>query len=556
MKLGLNWLKIDKYFIILAIIGLFFLFVYSWLFISQERKFTSPDETANYYFIKLFAEKSQLRFYEPLNEIADEIIRPRSMGFFNGYTVPGSFLGMILIYGIIAKIFGSWIILYLTPLFSIIVVLFFNLLIKEIFCKRIAFISALLLFVLPPFWYYSSRGMFHNVLFIDLLIIGFYFLIKALNFELKVKKKWLLFLLGGLFIGLSLITRTSEITLVGIILFILFIINWSRVGWRNLLIFLGIVFIIFLPIFFLNNYLYGSPLAFAYSKESIDTSSLETVSQTFFLKLRQIILPFGINFNQISQSVYQYIIIIFPWFSILLIIGFLWSLRNIVVIWLNKILPEIKISFKLDNKQKTYLWLYGFMALWLIVYYGSWEFYEYIDKTKIILGSSYLRYWLPIYIFGLPFVALTILRIKYFFQSKILRYITSPVIILLFVFFSVNIILLDPLQGLIKLKNYNQENIKIGKIIIQKTAVNSVIISNFSDKIFFPERKVMVNLPSDKLKQKQLLTKLMNQILVYYFYNPLDENSQNTIDSIKSSGIKLNIIKEFTKDNEVLYRLQ
>jgi len=565
----LDWLKRDKYFIIVIFASLIFLFVYSWLYSGQQAKFTSPDETANYYFIKLFTEKNQLRTYEPLNEIADGNIRPRSIGFFNGYTVPGSFLGIILIYGIIAKIFGSWIVLYLTPLFSIVGVLFFYLLIKEIFGKKIAFISSLLLFVLPPFWYYNSRGMFHNVLFVDLLIVGLYFLIKAV-FKSATSEKRPVFanatagrhatslniLIAGFFIGLALITRTSEITWISIMLLVLFVINWRKIGWRNTIIFLGIIVLLFIPIFYLNNLLYNSPSAFTYSKESIDTTSLETISQTLFLKFRQIILPFGINFNQICQSAYQYIIIIFPWFFILFVFSFIWFFKKIILIWLNKIFPEIKINYRLEYKQKTYLWLYGFMALWLITYYGSYEFYEYIDKTKIILGSSYLRYWLPIYIFSLPFVALTILRIKYFFQSKILRYIISPAIILLFVFFSINVVLLNPLQGIVKLKSYIKNNIEKKEIIIKKTEPDSVIIAGFADKIFFPERKVIVNLPNDNNKMNDILVKLKDKVSVYYFFNPLDENSQKNIEDIKNLGIVLNQVQIFTKDNEVLYRLQ
>lgn len=560
---GSSWLKNHRYFIILALIGLIFLFVYSWLFVGLDRKFTSPDETANYYFIKLFAEKSQIRFYEPLNEIADGLVKPRSVGIVNGYTVPGSFLGMILIYSLITKIFGSWIILYLTPLFSVIGVLFFYSLIKEIFGQRIAFITALLLFVLPPFWYYSSRGMFHNVLFIDLLIIGLYFFVKCITTSDErqatsyVRRATsLMIILSGLFIGLSLITRTSEITWISLIVLILIIVNWAKIGWRNAVIFLGIILLLFIPIFYLNNSLYGSPFSFAYSPEKIEAVPLESASQTILYKFRQLIFPFGVDFSRIGQMVYYYIIIIFPWFSILLLIGFIWLLKNIILSWLKKVFPEISFNPSIKRNQKIYLWLYGFMALWLITYYGSYEFYEYIDKTKIILGSSYLRYWLPIYVFGLPFVALAILKIKQFFQSKILRYIISPAIILLFVFFSIFIVLQDPLQGLIRLKSYIKNNIEKKEMVVKKTEPDSVIITGYSDKVFYPERRVIVNLPSDKIKIKEILNNLMNKVSVYYFYNSLDENSQKNIENIKNLGIVLNQVQIFTKDNEVLYRLQ
>lgn len=554
-----NWLNKRKNLIILAVIGFAFLLIYSWLFINIEPKFTSPDETANYYFIKLFAEKNQLRFYEPLNEIADGIVKPRSMGYVNGYTIPGSFLGIILIYGLVAKIFGSWIILYLTPLFSVIGVLFFYLFIKEIFSEKIAFISSLLLFVLPPYWYYSSRGMFHNILFIDLLIIGLYFLIKALNLEVNIKSKWLFFCLAGFFIGLSLITRTSEITWVGLVTIILFIIYHKKVRWYYILIFISMLIVLFSIIFYLNNKLYSSPFSFAYSKESIDITSLETISQTIFYKFKKLLLPFGINLNITGTSTLRYLILIFPWFSILFICGFFWLWKSILLEKLNKIFPKIKKRLQLNKQQKIYILIFSIITIWLIIYYASGEFYglsgDLISgENESIIGSSYLRYWLPIYVFGLPFCVFVIINLKIFFQAKIIKYSILPIIILLFIFFSINSVLLDPTQGIIKLKIYNKDNIKKENEIISFIDNNGVIISNRSDKIFFPKRKVIINPPAKKNKSNKIMTKLINNVPVYYFYNPFDENSQNTLEMFNELGLDLYQIYIF-KNQEILYRL-
>ncbi len=75
---------------------------------------SSPDENANYYFSRLVAEESTLKKYEPLNENIDAIVHPRSVNVNrDNYLVPGSFLGLPIIYGIIGKIFTPNIIIFL-----------------------------------------------------------------------------------------------------------------------------------------------------------------------------------------------------------------------------------------------------------------------------------------------------------------------------------------------------------------------------------------------------------------------------------------------------------
>jgi len=551
----MNWLKRHKYFIILALIGLIFLLVYCWLFINIEPKFTSPDETANFYFINLFIEEGQLRFHEPLNEIADGLVKPRSMGFVDGYTVPGSFFGMIILYGLIGKIFGSGIILFLTPLFSIIGVLFFYLLLKEVFSKQVAFVSALFLFVLPPFWHYSTRGMFHNILFISLLIIGVYCLVKVLNNKFGNTKQLLFFLISGLFIGLSLMVRTSETIWVGLALLILFIFNRSKINWKSIISFAVPIIIIFFIIFNINSQLYGSPLSFSAGGSS-DSVSEQSISHNILYKASQLILPFGVDFDRIGDSLYKYVVLIFPWFSILFFIGLAWLLKNIFLNFLTNIFPNVgPYCKKLQPKLKIYFWIYIVTAIWLVLYYGSYEFYEYIDKSKIILGSSYLRYWLPLYIFGLPFCALALMEIKKIFKNRKSGYLVVIIIIFLFFLLSISKVLLDPLHGIYKIKMNNSISINKEQVFFNETGPDSVIIAGSADKVFFPKRKVMVSLPKDNKKFKELITKLVGQVEVYYFFNPLDSNSEEILNRFKQNNFLTRPVHEFLSDNEIIYQV-
>src|SRR3990167_9631452 len=206
-------MKIENFY---AVIFLIIFIAYSFLAIKSSGKFTSPDEAANFYFTKQFAGNLSFKVAEPLNGIAP-IVAPRSIMVQKDALLPGSFFGMPLLYGAIGWFLGKWIILFLTPLFSAIAVFVFYKLINLIFDRRTALISAALMAVHPAFWYYTARGMFHNALFLDILIIGFYFIAKALiqnstNCKLQTTK----YFLAGLFIGIAVAVRTSEIIWAGI----------------------------------------------------------------------------------------------------------------------------------------------------------------------------------------------------------------------------------------------------------------------------------------------------------------------------------------------------
>ena len=171
--------------ILLAIV--FFIGTSSFNYFAQNNdfiKFSSPDETSNYIFTKLYAQTNNLSIYEKYNLYAKDIIHPRSVRSDFGVLKPVSFLGIILIYGKIASLFSYKIIPYLTPFFAGIGIIFYFLLIKKIFNKKNALISAFILACFPVYIFYTARSMFHNVIFVVFLIIAIYF-----SFLMKEKRK-------------------------------------------------------------------------------------------------------------------------------------------------------------------------------------------------------------------------------------------------------------------------------------------------------------------------------------------------------------------------------
>lgn len=213
---------------------------------GKAPKFTSPDETVNYYFAKLYAEKSELRLYEPLNPEVGGIIYPRNAFAEGDYILPGSFLGLPFYYGLTGKIFGNWIILFITPFLAVLGAVFFYKLLKKIFPEKIAFLSALLLFIQPVYWFYSAKGMWHNVPFLSLLMVGLYFLTKL------AEKKPLDYFFSGLFLALALAFRSAEAVYAAPILFVLVILFWHKISKKYLLLGLFAGLLVFAPIFIIR----------------------------------------------------------------------------------------------------------------------------------------------------------------------------------------------------------------------------------------------------------------------------------------------------------------
>lgn len=545
--------------ITLIAIGLAFIVLTTWFYgFRAPLNFSSPDETANYYFIRQLSEHNRLQVHDAFQGMADGLVRPRSIAYINGNFVPGSFLGMIVLYGLLAKIAPIAAIQFFTPVFSVLGVIFFYLLLCRIFQKNIAFISALLLYCLPPFWYYASRGLFHNVLFVVFLIIALYVLVIAFDNKSRKTVTIALFFCAGLLFGTAILVRTSEITWVLMVLLVIFLAKRRQC---RIIIFPSFVIGLALPIVFLlimNAHLYGSPLTFSYplfQSESINGPE-STTEMTVLTKFFSIILPFGIQWHDIGHSFYSYIISLIPWLTIPLIIGLLNSLRSRVVVMGKKFISGIpQLGKEINRKESVYLLIYFLISLWLVIYYGSFKFSEQYNHSVVLLGSSYVRYFLPIYIFGLPFAVNGIYLISSWAKSKKFSEFISIILLCFFVFASISMTVIDSQQGLATLRHDVQNNSSINSIISNKIANNAIIIAGYADKIFFPTHQVIVSLPMNLIEARNDIKVLENTNPVYFYKNNLDQSSNISEALLKQPGYILEPITGIDSGAATLYQV-
>ncbi len=539
-KLGLK-IK-DFRFCILIFLGIIFFFIYSFLiFGNWGNHFTWPDETANYFFINNYIEHSNFSVPEPLNEIAGNLIKPRSFNVYQGNLVPGSFLGLLLIYGLLGKIIGLGLVKFLTPLLAVLAGLFFYKILLRIFKPNIAFLSALLFFLNPAWWYYADFVFLPNIAFLSFLIIGIYFLLK-LDKEVK-QKNWLWLILGSFFVSLALIIRTNEALWIFGILLLLALVYFKKIRWQYLLIFFIVCTFVFLPVFYYNQTTYGNYLSFGYlrlEQGSNVAAQLPTEFQTNNSQLLNfvqfIVLPFGFHPRLVLNNFYNYGLLLFWWLFAPAIFGIFFLLKNY------------------QKKAKAVFFLiFLAVSFYLLVYYGSWQFADQLTSQLNKIGISYVRYFLPVYILSLPFISIFCFHLLSLFKNKKIKILLSLFFIAAFIYFSLNLVYFAGNDNLIKIKNNIRTYNEINQEIIDLTEDNAVIISQRSDKIFFPERKVMGRFVY--YNDFDHWWELVNAGVPLYYYAYEGNDFVDELDyDLFDFGLQLFYVADLT-DRETLYKI-
>lgn len=488
------------------------------------RKFNSPDETLNYFWTTRFAEGKPLYYLEPLNTSGNPIVHPRSTNTVGDKVVPGSFLGMYFIYGSIGEV-GELLgvsakdsVLYLTPLFAVIALFFFFGLLKKVFSNNIAFVSTLVAFVFPGWVYYASRSMYHNVLFVSLLIIGLYILVHALSREWKsLPKKYYTYALAGLFVGGALITRTSELIWVGLIVLGLLAAYRKTVKWDGVVLFIALLMFTFVPVIATNYQLYGAPFSIGYeigTGESV--GELSTRPGVVFSLL---ISPFGFNIKSMAINAYNYLGSFFIYFSAASILG--------LALWITL---RIRGREVIQKSQDIYMGIFVLVSAYLIMFYGSWQITDRIDENSVSIGTSYVRYWLPIHLMSLPFFVLFFEKVLGVIRRIWARWLIAGALAILLITASMQMVFIDSDESLLSVRTTLRET--QGKLLKLKPRISpdTVIVLGFkqADKIFFPEyRHIITELVNPRDFQTVGALAQSGRDLSYYHFAP-----QETVDYI------------------------
>jgi hypothetical protein len=507
-------------------------------------KWMSPDSNANYIFAKLYGQAGEMSIFEKYGFASEDILHPRSIRSDMGVLKPVSFPGIILIYGTIASFTNYEIIPYLTPFFAALGIIFFYLLLRKIWGVKNAFISTIFLSIFPVYIYYTVRSMFHNVLFTVLLLGGLYFAylmvekkkIRIKFFDLAPRSlNWQSLIyasLSAVFLGLAVITRTSELMWILPALFILWVINIKRVGFLNLLFFIAVFLFTLTPQLYWNNILYGSFFSGGYPEMNSSIYDLTESSSALVKgalgrdwhqvpgiahKIKDVFFYFGLHPRQAFDMFVNYFVVMFSWLFVFASGG----LFMIFGFW-----------HRWPRRYWGYISALAVISIILVVYYGSWQFFDNPDKTQFTIGNSYTRYWLPVYLGAMPLASFFLIRFTrgvFPYRAKKARSffaLRAPrpsfpingvraVIITIIAVLSLNFVFFGSDEGLSRAIYEREGKVDLFRGVVENTEGNAVIITKYHDKLIFPERKVIYGDLSDP-NMIDIYANIIDKMPLYY----------------------------------------
>jgi 4-amino-4-deoxy-L-arabinose transferase-like glycosyltransferase len=515
------------------------------LFLVGNSLYISPDETASAFFVNTFNESQSFRASESANLLYDNAVHPRSMKVQNGDLVPGSFIGLPVLYGFLVYIFGGWILPLLTPLIALLAIFCWNKLLKEWFSKEVAFVGTVVAMFHPALWYYSVRGLMHNVLFVSLIIIATYlFFTRPIGFHLKRCKdrigklanwqKYIDLVFVGVLLSLALFTRLSEVYWVGALFIFFIVIKWKQIRLNGLILLILSFLIAAVPFLLINNATYSSPFVTGYNlsqTSQLVTQGVEAVEDS------SIVFPFGFHPRAALVHIEDYAISLFWWLSIMAALG----------------LPLFLRKQKNRKVHLTYFKVFVVMAIWLGIWYGSWTFFDNPDRSQITIANSYIRYWLPLFIMSTPFIASFIVWVSSKAKSGFARKSVVAIFLTLIISLSANIVFFNGPDAFMNVSKVLVQSEQIKAEVLLKTEPDSIIIVDRSDKIFFPDRKVIHPLRSERTFLL-MPTILENTTLYYYGITfPLEDLEHLNNGRLKELNLEIQKIKTYKAES--LYKI-
>ncbi|MBU2260299.1 glycosyltransferase family 39 protein, partial [Patescibacteria group bacterium] len=502
--------------------------------------YNSPDENSNAVFTQLLAEKGQLHRLENLNLVLANRIHPRSVKVVNDLQVPGGFLGLPVIYGIIARSLGAKVIPFITPFIALLGVLAWGLMISQHFGRRVGVLAAGLLLVNPVWWYWSSHTMMPNVLLMSLLLGAAYFLSCTPSEALSRRQeyrglgllRWADAVLAGICLGLALAVRLAAIYWLFIAVLVMIVLVGRRLPWSRIAICLVFAWLVLAPFLLINQSLYGSWLMTGYGDVSATVSDAAHggLGAKLLGPVRPILFPLGFAPRTAVANFWSYGVKLFWWWSLLVGLAglYLWRRCGRVSGW------------REQSPYTSAVLITGLIVSgWLILFYGSWSIQDNPNPNVVTIGSSYLRYWLPIFILStLPVAGALSLLVD---LSR--RYHLAQVSVFLFLLLIASIsgrqVFGAAQEGLIAI----QTNLRVYQWevqqIIELTEDDALIVVDHADKYLYPKRAVMYPLRSDETYQ--LVPLAVANTPTYYFGLTFPERDLDWLQNVKLPPLGLSI---------------
>ena len=333
--------------------------------------YPSPDETAASVFAKRIAVGESMPIAEPSNQHLEQIVHPRSTTVVGATIVPQGFPLQFFLWGWLTRLSGLPIWVW-TPVLAALSLPVLFALFRLVFPTRIAFTATLLAFVHPAVLYYTSRGLYPNAPQLFVLFWSLWFLASSKPW------KWAV---GGALLALAIAFRPSEILWMSIVAAFVVSVQRQRLTPYHLfagaLGFLGVAGLAFS----FYRAVYGAALI-GYRVPRATNASIH----------------FGISSaGAILRHAWDYLAVLFWWLTIPAAGGLVALLR----------------TQQISNVQvRRYGMFFCAVAIPLLLLYGSWDLRDSVSEQSITIGTSFVRYWLPLSILALPLIVYGLEQIR------------------------------------------------------------------------------------------------------------------------------------------------
>ncbi len=513
-------------------VGMIFLIATSIASVGIRAVPNSPDEMAARATISAWQERNSLSVPIVSVPALEYEFAPRSMSIVDGQYVPAIFYGLPVIYGSIAKVFGFASIWVLTPLAVFVAGLAFFGLVRLAWGERIAMISGMLYFLHPVLWYYSTRGLYPNALFASLVLIGLYVLFKRPWGSATIMRSVVNDVVAYACIVAALLVRTAEAPWVAALL----VLSWLLVkGWQR-----GVLTITWLVLIAVSLF-----TAITLAPQFIQTFwSGGYVLGEF--SMSQLLFPFGIHPRVILDVFWRYGITLLGFISVVSLLGLLAALVQLV---------RKKAWFSSATGKYTLL---GIFTLWYpVVVYGSWVIQDNPTPWFTTVGSSYLRYGIPLLIFLLPFAAYGLAKLFDHLRTKDPRY-AGGVWIAFFVLWIIQsgAIFYGGSDGYRQLSDNIAYAASVKQEMVELVGPGTPIIVDRWDKVFWPDLTVARGLfdPSMAAAIKQIVVDHRDAfgehgIPIFYFGRSLSEEQYDVL----TDDYNLDLVEFASFDDHILY---
>lgn len=454
-------------------ISLLLLFIMS--FFTRDMSsygFVAPDETINYATTVTQKETGQLFITTKLNSIANtQIFHPRGTLLLGEKILPRKFIGYPLIIGSLAKVIGFPISPYINLIILILLFIVSTQLLKSLKIKT-NWLPSIVLVTLAPILYWTHNYYFESLLGLLMFATGLLFLLKIID----NKQRYLYIFLSIFFFSLGIYIRYDyllfylPLTLLTVII--------ARFSFKEISLSLLTGLLCVLPLFMINQSLYGHPLS------SGQSSQIEN---------RNPIVKGGSNSSALMQNSK----------IVLYAAEYYWLL----------LIPTLMVfskKFKLIRLDKKQFLLLSFFIMGLILFSNFW-LAGVLRSPENYIRESYNRYFLPLYYVLFLFILQTVFR----------KYHSNKFYFSLFLLSLLSILSVS--NHIARYDRIRLRQITQAEVILNNTEKDAIIYIGKLDKIIYPHREVgylgSLELSENEDKLSQIVEKVLITNREQYIYD-------------------------------------